>query len=318
MRAGTHDMGLLRSLPVLTLALAACENTPRKEDAKKPPAEPARVVLDDHGEPQGLHRHRRWSERIGQGAQPEGEVAFENLAALGYTRILSVDGSLPDIEAAERHGLRYVHVPIGYDGVPDDAAAKIVKAIQTSDGPVYVHCHHGKHRGPAAAMVGRIAVDGISQQEAVEALKISETGAEYRGLYRDVSKFTCPSAEVLAKVGPLPSRVVPEGVQAAMVGVDHRFELITACRAEGWKTPAKHPDVDPPHEAKMLWEHYREIARLDEAKKKGDAFLAFLKQGEDGAGALEKAIRAGDVAAADKAYGQAKKTCGACHAEFRN
>jgi protein tyrosine phosphatase (PTP) superfamily phosphohydrolase (DUF442 family) len=306
-------MHALRYLPVLALLAVAAALADEPNGQPKPG-----VTLDDHGDPQGLHRHRRWSEKIGQGAQPEGEIAFENLAALGYTTILSVDGSMPDVEAAEKHGLRYIHIPIGYDGVPADAAAKIVKAVRESKGPVYFHCHHGKHRGPAAAMVGRIALDGISHEEAVEALKLSETSPDYKGLYRDVAEFTCPSDEVLAKIGELPSKVVPVGVQAAMVDVDHRFELITLCRAEGWKASEKHPDVDPPHEAKMLWERYRETARLEEAKGKGEPFLAFLKQGETGAHELEKAIRAGDVEAADKAYGQLKKNCNACHADFRN
>jgi protein tyrosine phosphatase (PTP) superfamily phosphohydrolase (DUF442 family) len=300
------------TLPVL-LVVAVVVAEEGTNGQPRPP-----VALDDHGDPQGLHRHRRWSERVGQGAQPEGEIAFENLAALGYTTVLSVDGSIPDVETARKHGLRYVHVPIGYDGVSADAAAKIVKAVKESKGPVYFHCHHGKHRGPAAAMIGRIAVDGISHEEAVEALKKSETSPDYKGLYRDVAAFECPSDDVLAKIGELPSKVVPEGLQAAMVDVDHRFELITLARAEGWKESPKHPDVDPPHEAKMLWERYRETARLEEAKGKGDAFLAFLAQAESGAAELEKAIRAGDAEAADKAYGQIKKSCNACHADFRN
>ena len=97
------------------------------------------------------------AERIGQGGQPAGEVAFQNLKALGFKSVLNVDGAVPDVEAAERQGLVYVHVPIGYDGIARDEALRIVKAAEMCEKPVYVHCHHGRHRGPAAAMLVRTA-----------------------------------------------------------------------------------------------------------------------------------------------------------------
>ena len=44
--------------------------------------------------------------------------------------------------------------PIGYDGVPREQALRMIKAVQVAKGPVYFHCHHGKHRGPAGADAG--------------------------------------------------------------------------------------------------------------------------------------------------------------------
>jgi protein tyrosine phosphatase (PTP) superfamily phosphohydrolase (DUF442 family) len=282
------------------------------------PATPVAVTLDSQGAPAGLHHHRRWSEKIGQGAQPEGEEAFRNLAALGYTTILSVDGSAPDVETAAKHGLTYVHVPIGYDGVAPEEQVAIVKAVKEAKGPVYVHCHHGKHRGPAAAMVARICVDGISNEEAVKGLEISETSPNYEGLYRDVRECRPPSAGAIAKAPPPQSRVMPQGVRATMVSVDQRFELLKASQAEGWKTPKDHPDVSPAHEARMLWELYRELARTDEAKAKGPDFLSHAVEAEKLGTTLEEAIRAGNAEAAGKAYKGLKKNCDACHSVYRN
>ena len=34
---------------------------------------------------------------------------------VGYTTVLSVDGARPAVELAEKHGLRYVHIPIVED-----------------------------------------------------------------------------------------------------------------------------------------------------------------------------------------------------------
>ena len=121
---------------------------------------------------------------------PDGDIAFRNLAAMGVTTVLSVDGAVPDIEGAKKHGLRYVHVPISYDGIPREKALQIIKAVRAAKGKVYMHCHHGRHRGPTAVMVSRIALDGISNEDAVHCMEESGTGKMYSGLYRDVRVTT--------------------------------------------------------------------------------------------------------------------------------
>jgi protein tyrosine phosphatase (PTP) superfamily phosphohydrolase (DUF442 family) len=302
-------------LIVLALFPLGCESSGSKTAAAP---KPAAVTLDSHGDPVGLHRHRRWSEKIGQGAQPEGDEAFRNMAALGYTTILSVDGSVPDVEGAAKHGLTYVHVPIGYDGIAPEESLQIIKAVKESPGPVYVHCHHGKHRGPAAAMEARICVDGISNEEAVKGLELSETSPNYEGLYRDVREFKPPSDAALAATPKAPSRVLPKGIRAGMVSVDQRFEFLKASQEAGWKSPPDHPDVSPAHEARMLWELYRELARTDEAKGKGPEFLKYAGEAERLGTSLEEAIRAGNAEAAGKAYKGLKKNCDSCHSVYRN
>jgi cytochrome c556 len=300
---------------LVALVLVGCESNQKKSAAT--PA-PAAVTLDDHGAPVGLHQHRRWSEKIGQGAQPEGEEAFRNLQALGYVTVLSVDGSAPEVELAAKYGLAYVHVPIGYDGIAVEEQIEILKAVKESPGPVYFHCHHGKHRGPAAAMIAREGLEGLSCEDAVKALELSQTGKEYAGLYRDVREFKAPTDAQIAAAPKPQSRVRPAGVRAAMVGVDKRFDLLKASQAAGWKTPPAHPDVSPEHEAKMLWELYREMARLDEAKGKGEDFLKHAAEAEGLAGNLEEALRAGDNEAATAAFRKLKKSCDACHSVYRN
>jgi protein tyrosine phosphatase (PTP) superfamily phosphohydrolase (DUF442 family) len=305
----------LLALVVPVVALLGCESGPKKS-AKTPAA--AAVVLDDHGDPKGLHHHRRWSEKIGQGAQPEGEEAFRNLKALGYTTILSVDGSMPDVELAEKYGLTYAHVPIGYDGVAPEEQVQIIKAVKESPGPVYVHCHHGKHRGPAAAMIARECLDGISPAEAIAGLELSQTGKEYEGLYRDVREFKRPTEAQIAEAPKAPSVVRPAGVRAAMVDVDKKFELLKASQAAGWKTPPAHPDVSPKHEAKMLWELYREMLRLEDAKAKGEDFVKHSTEAEALAASLEEALKANNAEAATAAQKKLKKNCDACHSIYRN
>jgi protein tyrosine phosphatase (PTP) superfamily phosphohydrolase (DUF442 family) len=308
----------LATVPLLLLfALVGCGCDEGQDEASAPLE---CVTCDERGEPEGLHRYRRWSEKVGQGAQPVGEAAFRNLAALGYKTVLSVDGAATEVELAAKHGLRYVHVPIGYDGIPAEAALQIVKATLDLDGPIYVHCHHGKHRGPAAAMLCRIAADGISNATALEGLKISGTSKSYKGLYRDVDMFRAPSAETLAGVSAdLPSKVLPEGLRAGMVKISHDWERLKLCEEAGWNVPADHPDVDPPHEARMLWETFREMGRTDkESRAKGEIYLKYLKASEDAAIELEKAIRAGDVETAGVKFAEVKDLCASCHRDYRN
>ncbi len=323
----------MQSAPVLALvaaiAIAACRSEqpepvlPEASSTASPPVPaavvPAQPTLDDHGAPVGLHNFRKWSDRLSQGAQPEGDEAFRNLAALGVRTVITVDGARPDVETAERFGLRYVHVPIGYDGVPHDAQLKIVRAVETSDGPVYVHCHHGTARGPAAAAVARVALDGVSNEEAEKGLRDGGCAPAYKGLFRDVLACKAPTqAELSALPARLPSYTPPGDLATAMVDADRRFDRIKLSKAAKWSVPAGHPDVDPPHEATMLWERLREIARLDDAKRRGDHFLKLLADSESKAKSLEEAIQGGDAAKADAAHDAVKQSCDACHAKYRN
>jgi hypothetical protein len=42
---------------------------------------------------------------------------MDRLPAVDQT-IISVDGARPNVDAAKKEGLSYVHIPIGYNGVP--------------------------------------------------------------------------------------------------------------------------------------------------------------------------------------------------------
>jgi len=97
-------------------------------------------------EAKGIENLFRLSPRLFSGGQPEGEKGFETLKRLSIRTVISVDGSQPDVETARRLGLRYVHLPVGYDGIPRDQTIKMVEAIRELPGPVFVHCHHGMQR----------------------------------------------------------------------------------------------------------------------------------------------------------------------------
>ena len=125
----------------------------------------------------------RLTEKLFSGAEPRGEAAFTALKELGVKSIISVDGRTPDVELARKFGLRYVHLPIGYDSVPVARSLQLAKAFQEFDGPTYIHCHHGMHRGPAAAATACVVAGLFNNDEALAAMKKAGTGDNYIGLW---------------------------------------------------------------------------------------------------------------------------------------
>ena len=274
----------------------------------------------------GIENLFRATDRIYSGSQPEGDEAFAALRKLGVKTILSVDGTRPDVERAAKFQLRYVHLPHGYDGIPTETAARLVKAARTLEGPIFVHCHHGKHRGPAAVGVICQATAGWTPDQAVAWMRRAGTSPDYAGLYRANADFRVPTAEALARVpDAFPSRAEVSGLVDAMVAIDHRWDHLKAVRKAGWRAPPGQPDLIPATEALLLREAYRELQRDARAQAKGDTFLGLLRKAESDAKDLhalldsratpldEAAFRQAD--ALSKAAGEA---CAGCHKKFRN
>ena len=176
--------------------------------------------------------------------------------------IISVDGSKPDVETARKHGLRYIHLPFGYDGVPTNRVVELAKAAQSADGPVYVHCHHGLHRGPAAVAAICEATARWTTNQAVAWLEAGWTASDYAGLYRSVTDFRRPEAAALARIIELPEVAKTSSLVEAMVAIDKEFDQLKAAQQAGWSTIANQPDLTPAHTATILWEHLRELAAL--------------------------------------------------------
>lgn len=161
------------------------------------------------------------------GGQPEGDAGFQSLQKLGIRTILSVDGAPPDVAAAEKFGLRYVHLPISYDDVPEQQLIRMVQAVRALPGPVFVHCHHGKHRGPSAAVcIWRELNSQITADTAVDTIRAMGTAAKYRGLYRAVERepVTVPVTAIDAAEFPTVTHVAPLAEQ--MVAIDLAWEHI--------------------------------------------------------------------------------------------
>lgn len=293
----------------------------------------ANVVLPQvpPGNYPGLVNVYRLSDRIISGSEPVDEEALSQLVAWGVRTVLSVDGKAPNLEAADRLGLRYVHVPLRYRGVEPDELAKIAKTFRELQGPFYVHCFHGKHRGPAAAAIGRVALDGLDRERAIaEMRQWSSTAAKYEGLYASVATSTIPSAtETAAFEFGFDRAHTFGGVREAMVTLTRSWDEVKLVRKNEWAASADHPDIDPLRSATVVKEHLDACAAMDDAALFADDFHGWLDTSRKGTTRLVELLGLKDGGGGtmtpealegelEAAYRSVARTCVDCHGVYRN
>lgn len=281
------------------------------------PAEPDRQPEIERvcGELPGLDRVIRIGDRIYSGIEPPGEAAFAQLAELGVRAIVCVDAARPQVEMARRHGLRYIHIPIGYDRITDDAGGAITRVIREVEGPIYIHCHHGRHRGPAAAAIACIA-DGVADgRGALQVLEAAGASREYPGLWRDVAAFRPPPSD--AKLPELVEVASVESFTAGMAQIDRVWDSLELCRDAGWASPAEHPDVVADREALILRQSFQAML-TDDAIGHQEDFRQWLENATQLAGHLHTALAADDTEEATRRFERLQSRCDQCHAKYRD
>ncbi len=311
---------LLASLAVLTLGvpLPSAENLAARREASPEGVKPLAAP--------GIHNLFALGTNVFSGSTPEGEASFAALAKLGVKTIISVDGAKPDVETARKHGLRYVHLPHGYDGISTNLQLQLAKAGRELPGPIYVHCHHGKHRGAVAAAFICLADQGWNKAQAEAFLVAAGTSTNYAGLYAVVREFQLPTSEQLrALSADFPETANVSGLVDAMVGVDEHWEHLKAVRAAGYLAPPSHPDIQPANEAVILWEHYREAQRLPETIQHGADMVERFKSAEAEAKEADRLLRlfgsggnADIKVQLDKTFDAMAMSCSACHQAHRD
>jgi protein tyrosine phosphatase (PTP) superfamily phosphohydrolase (DUF442 family) len=258
------------------------------------------------------------SDRIYSGSEPEGEIGFSSLQELGVKTIVSVDGAKPRVELARRHGLKYVHIPIGYDGISREAGAALTRVVRDAEQPIYIHCHHGKHRGPAAAAVACIAAGKVDSKLALEILVRAGTSKDYSGLWRDVEAYQPPAPG--EKLPELVEVAQVDSLTAAMSQVDRAFDNLKLCRDAKWADPPDHPDLVPVQEAIQLQEGFHEAGRtLDSDRPElGREFKSWLADAEMLATQMKASLDARNSAAAGVQLTRLEQGCKHCHNKYRD
>jgi hypothetical protein len=215
--------------------------------------------------------------------------------------------------------MRYVHLPHGYDGIPEERIAELAKAVRDLPGPIYIHCHHGKHRSPAAASAACVSTGLIAPEAVPGVLTAAGTSRNYRGLYE--SALGAQRLDDTALDG-LPAEFpetadLPEMAEA-MVQIEHAHDHLKQFAAHSWRAIKEQPDLDPPHEALLLREHFTELLRTPAAREQSEGFQTLLRESETSAEALEGQLRSRRHAAADRTLERISRQCAACHREYRD
>jgi len=274
----------------------------------------------------GVHNFFRFSESIFSGSEPDGQVGLQTLADLGVRTIVSVDGKAPAADAAAALGMRYVHIPIQYKGISPDQMERLAKTFRELDAPFFVHCFHGKHRGPAGAAVGRVVRDGAARDVAIaEMRQYSGASKKYEGLYRSIAARQIPSAETTAAdTYNFPSVQRPDGIVGAMVTTARTHDLLVDLQENAWAPDPAHPDIDAVNEAQKLSEAFAAAADHVEVLAKPADFQAMWQEATVESAALVAALErvyAGQAPAAAEAnrhFEAVRDACSRCHSVYRN
>lgn len=268
-----------------------------------------------------VHAVFRITPRLYSGAQPEGDAAFDELARMGIRTLVSVDGARPDVVAARRHGFRYVHLPIGYDGISTQRVTQLVKAISELSPPLYIHCHHGQHRGPAAVAVMAMAREGWSPEQALAWMHRAGTSTNYPGLYDVVRQFRCPDYRQVEAVGELAETAVVSAKVTAMVDIDARWSRLKAWQRRSWKPVPGDAATTLHQDALQLWESLHELGRREATQPLSAVYRRRHALSEEWAKAfLDETSKMGpwSVQRLDGIALGLSESCVTCHREHRD
>jgi protein tyrosine phosphatase (PTP) superfamily phosphohydrolase (DUF442 family) len=306
---------------VTSLALVMLFDVARAADPAAPASQPTtRTALAPINDPR-LHNAHRVTDKVIAGAQPDDEAAFVALKELGVKTIISVDGARPDVELAHKYGMRYVHLPMRYDGVEREQGLSLAKAINELPGRIYIHCHHGKHRSAAAVAVACVFNGELDASMAEAVLQTFGTGLNYKGLWKAAREATRIDDATIAatRVEFVETKKVPP-LAEAMVAMDVTWDNLKLIQKAGWKPLASHPDLDADHEALQLEEHLHELIRTNAGKDHPEEFTTMMRKSEELAKKLKTALLATpvDEAGANAASKEIATSCTDCHKVYRD
>jgi len=117
----------------------------------------------------GIANFDRVTARVYRGAQPN-QVGYQALAALGVVKVINLRADALPAEAdwAREAGIEYVAAPLAGFGAPTgDQVDEILREIQRSPGPVFVHCQFGCDRTGTIVACYRVRAQGWSGARAL-------------------------------------------------------------------------------------------------------------------------------------------------------
>ena len=275
----------------------------------------------------GLHQVVAYAEGLYSGSAPDDAEGYRTLKALGIRTIISVDGAIPDVATAKSLGMRYVHLPIGYNGMDHQRTLEIARAVRDLPGPTYIHCHHGKHRSAGATAAAAVTLGKGTKEAMLDRMKVSGTAANYTGLFKCVQVATIASQAELDKASnQFPETWKTHGLIKSMVEMDEVFDHLKLIEKAGWFAPSDHPDLVPVAEAGRIRDLLRNLLDDDRVKAKPAEFRDWLRADSETASKIEDALAKVDASKGEKPdtrklsekFGELAASCKACHTKYRD
>lgn len=250
-------------------------------------------------------------------AEPVGAPAYEELAALGIRTVISVDGVAPDKQLALSHGIRVVHIPTTYDRISATPSRQLAHAIATMPRPIFVNCHHGKHRGPAAICVGAIGTGEITNEQALAFMRLAGTSPRYTGLWK-AAETAKPLSQAQLHDGSivLVEAAIVEDFVEGMAELSRLGDLLNDCADYGFRAPPDHPDLAPVSLAGQMHNIFRAMEDDPETIEGGPEFLRLLRESRDLASLLETQIEREEIENAHASFKLLMESCSDCHTRY--
>ncbi|MEP3482098.1 MAG: hypothetical protein ABJZ55_22835 [Fuerstiella sp.] len=260
------------------------------------------------------------------GGQPSSTDGFRSLAKLGIKTIVSVDGICPDLNSAKGYGFRYIHQPLGYQGISADDTQTLAHIILKFDAPIYIHCHHGQHRSPAAAAAACVTAGLMTNERAVKFLKKAGTGSEYQGLFKAVADAKpIPAAQLIQLKPTLPERADVAKLVDVMVQLDKNLSQLNSLLKSPSTLSANQRSVAL-ERATVLHDHFTELIRSPQHSASDLRFRKLLLTSQKTSEKIRQFLKAKparavspqQTVAVTSLLKQVSDQCNQCHGTFRH
>jgi predicted secreted protein len=213
---------------------------------------------------------------------------------------------------------------VSYSGFDDQRRRELARAVRDSiaSGPVYLHCHHAKHRSAGALAAAGVCLGWGSDEQMIERMNVSGINPKYRGLFDVVRRSRAlESTELDSVPAEFPEVAEPLGFVASMVELDILDDRLKLIESAGWETPKDHPELVPVAEAGRMVEVYRQLAEERRSTKQGSGEIAALfTKAHAQAQVLEDLLAAQNrnVQKLAASYAAIARSCKNCHERFRD
>jgi protein tyrosine phosphatase (PTP) superfamily phosphohydrolase (DUF442 family) len=143
----------------------------------------------------GITRFAEICPGLSRGGEPN-ETTLKYLHDNGYKTIVSFLPDPAESASVVQSGMKYVHIPM-HSGPfsadpPTDEQVQQFRAVagDTTQYPVFIHCHAGKDRTGAMSAIYRMQVCGWTRDEAIEEMKAFGFAGRYKKLFNYVYAYS--------------------------------------------------------------------------------------------------------------------------------